>query len=70
MKSIENQKHMKKNKITSRTKQYIVTVISNMKLIVIEDKKGWTLSIKKYSDKIKPYLKDIININKSNEWKI
>ena len=40
MKSIENQKHMKKNKITSRTKQYIVTVISNMKLIVIEDKKG------------------------------
>lgn len=48
----------------------IVTVIPNLKLIVIEDKKGWTLSIKKYSDKIKPYLKDIININKSNEWKI
>ena len=41
-----------------------------MKLIVIEIKQDWTLSIKEYHDEINPYLKNIINLNKCDKWKI
>ena len=49
------------------TEVFKETVISNMKVMVIEIK----LSIKEYLDKIKPYLKDIINNFKNYDtWEI
>ena len=49
------------------TEVFKETVISNMKVMVIEIK----LSIKEYLDKIKPYLKAIINNFKNYDtWEI
>ena len=46
---------------------FIATVILNTTVIGIEDK---TLSTEDYVNKIRPYLKDINNLKKSDTWKI
>lgn len=58
----------KKKIITNQSVRILlVPFISNMKVMVIELIK--TLPIKKHFDKIKPYWKDINNLNKSDTWK-
>ena len=46
---------------------FIATVILNTTVMEIEDK---TLSTEEYVNKIRPYLKDINNLKKSDTWKI
>ena len=46
---------------------FIATVILNTTVMGIEDK---TLSTEEYVNKIRPYLKDINNLKKSDTWKI
>ena len=45
----------------------MATVILNTTVMGIEDK---TLSTEEYVNKIRPYLKDINNLKKSDTWKI